>query len=308
MSMLEFRRAAALVCIAVAAAVPCSAGAAPQASPALDAATRSQVIAAVAQAMSRSYVFPQLGKQVRAALLDPARTQALAGTADPVQFAEQLTGVLQAITHDKHLRVAYSVKPQPEQPEQPDNAEPTQAETADERLREQQLNFGIERVERLPGNIGVIEVREFVAPERAGSTIAAALALVAHTDALIVDLRRNPGGDPATVALMSSYLFDQRTHLSDFYEREGERHEQSWTQDWVPGPRFGGKKPVYVLTSALSASGAEEFSYNLRNLRRATLVGKNMRKCGCRRCQSPRLAAPAVVSPTRVARRRLRRL
>lgn len=263
--MPDFRRAAALACIAM---VTAAAGAAP---PALNTATRDQLLAAAGQVMSSTYVFPQMGEQVQAALRDPLRTQALASTADPVRFAEQLTGLLQALTQDRHLRVAYSAEPQAGQP---GNDAPSAEQAARERLREQQLNFGIERVERLPGNIGLIEVREFIAPERAGNTIAAALALVAHTDTLIVDLRRNPGGDPATVALMSSYLFDQRTHLSTFHEREGDRTEQSWTQDWVPGPRFGGKKPVYVLVSAGSASGAEEFSYNLKNLRRATLVGE----------------------------------
>ena len=100
------------------------------------------------------------------------------------------------------------------------------------------------------------------------------MTLVAHTDALIVDLRRNGGGDPATVAFMSSYLFDERTHLNSLYQREGDRTDQYWTQDWVPGKRFGQAKPVYVLTARRTFSGAEEFSYNLKNLKRATIVGE----------------------------------
>jgi C-terminal processing protease CtpA/Prc len=116
----------------------------------------------------------------------------------------------------------------------------------------------------LPGNIGLIELRGFASAEWAGEAIAAAMTLVAHTDALVFDLRRNGGGDPATVALVSSYLFGERTHLNDLHWREGNRVEQFWTQDWVPGARFGGSKPVYVLTSSRTFSGAEEFSYNLK--------------------------------------------
>jgi len=42
----------------------------------------------------------------------------------------------------------------------------------------------------------------------------------------------------------------------------------------VPGPRFGGKKPIYVLTSSRTFSGAEEFAYDLQSLKRATIVGE----------------------------------
>ena len=111
----------------------------------------------------------------------------------------------------------------------------------------------------------------------AGEAIAAAMTLIAHTRALIVDLRHNVGGDPATVALACSYLFDQRTHLNSIYQREGDRTDQYWSLDWVPGRRFGQHKPVYVLTSSRTFSAAEEFAYNLQSHRRATLVGRATR-------------------------------
>jgi C-terminal processing protease CtpA/Prc len=41
----------------------------------------------------------------------------------------------------------------------------------------------------------------------------------------------------------------------------------------VPGRRYTGKE-VYVLTSKRTFSGAEEFTYNLKNLKRATIVGE----------------------------------
>jgi C-terminal processing protease CtpA/Prc len=98
---------------------------------------------------------------------------------------------------------------------------------------------------------------------------------LANTDALIVDLRRNGGGDPAMVALISSYLFAGETvHLNDLYWREGDSTRQWWTLPYVPGRRFGDKKPVYVLTAKRTFSAAEEFTYNLKNLKRATIVGE----------------------------------
>src|SRR3989449_4729019 len=40
------------------------------------------------------------------------------------------------------------------------------------------------------------------------------------------------------------------------------------------GARFGGAKPVYVLTSAHTLSAGEEFAYDLEVLKRATIVGE----------------------------------
>jgi Peptidase family S41/N-terminal domain of Peptidase_S41 in eukaryotic IRBP len=241
-----------------------------QTAPPLDAATRQSVIDNVITAMNDRYVFPDVAKQVEAALREPARRASL-DTADPKAFAERLTEALQSVTRDKHLRVRHSDTPVPDAG--PDRR-PAAEDIARFRAEAKRGNYGVERVERLPGNIGVIELRGFASLEWAGEAITAAMTLVAHTDALIVDLRRNGGGDPATVAWMTSYLFDERTHLNDLYFRPDNRTTQFWTQSWVPGPRFGGSKPVMVLTSNRTFSGAEEFSYNLKNLKRATIVGE----------------------------------
>jgi retinol-binding protein 3 len=91
---------------------------------------------------------------------------------------------------------------------------------------------------------------------------------------MIIDLRENGGGTPKMVALITSYLFDRRTHLNDLWTRSTNTTAEFWTQDTVAGRRFGGEKPVYVLTSARTFSGAEEFTYNLKTLKRATIVGE----------------------------------
>jgi retinol-binding protein 3 len=236
----------------------------------IDVAARRQVIDNTVRAMQERYVFPEMAAKVEAALRDPTQARALEAIDDPQLFASRLTEALQAVTHDKHLRVMHSATPVPE----PRDDRPAEEDVARHRAEEQRRNFGIERVERLPGNIGYIDLRGFAGAEWAGESIAAAMTLVAGSEALIVDLRQNGGGDPATVALMTSYLLDERTHLNDLYYRPGNRTTQYWSLDWVPGKRFGGSKPVYVLTSGQTFSGAEEFSYNLKNLKRATIIGE----------------------------------
>jgi C-terminal processing protease CtpA/Prc len=86
-------------------------------------------------------------------------------------------------------------------------------------------------------------------------------------------LRENGGGDPKMIALVSTYLFSQRIHLNDLWTRKGDTTDQYWTLPYVPGKRLDGK-PAFVLTSSHTFSGAEEFSYNLKNLKPATIVGE----------------------------------
>jgi hypothetical protein len=235
----------------------------------VDAATRKAVIEQVAAAMNERYVFPDVARQVAAAFKDPARLAALQHD-DAQAFAKAMTELLQNQTKDKHLRVMYSPTPVPE----PRGDRPAAADIERFKADTQRSNFGVERVERLPGNIGYLELRSFTSAEWAGPALAAAMTLLGHTDALIIDLRRNGGGDPATVALLSSYLLDERTHLNSLYFRPSNATSQFWSHDWVPGTRFGGTKPVYVLTSRRTFSGAEEFSYNLKALKRAQTVGE----------------------------------
>ncbi len=235
----------------------------------IDATTRRQVVDEVVRQLQARYVFPEVARQVATALQGPARRWDV--DSDGPGFARALTDELQALTRDKHLRVSHSEAPVPDP--RPDQG---LAEAEIERYKRSAVasNFGVERVERLPGNIGYLELRSFTSAEWAGDAIAAAMSLLSRTEALIVDLRRNGGGDPATVALLSSYLFERKTHLNDLYFRPSDRTTQFWTHDWVPGTRFGGSKPVYVLTSKRTFSGAEEFSYNLKTHKRATLIGE----------------------------------
>ena len=237
----------------------------------IDAAMRKQTVEGAIRQMNERYVFPEVAKKTEAALTRNLQNNAYEGLDDASKFATKLTEDLQALTSDKHIRVRYSENAVPETPQ----STPSEEQLAQFRRQVAIANYGIEKVERLPLNVGYIDLRNFAPADLAAESIAAAMTLIANTDALIVDLRKNGGGDPATVAFMTSYLFDERTHLNSLFWREGNRTSQFWTQDWVPGKRFGQKKPVYVLTARRTFSGAEEFSYNLKNLKRALLVGEN---------------------------------
>lgn len=233
--------------------------------------TRTAVIEGALKKLNESYVFPEVAKKMEAAV----RARLAAGDYDSISsakaLAKTLTGHLQEVSRNKHLRVAYSYDPLPLKKKR---AGPSPEERAKMRALAGRRNFGFEKAERLAGNVGCLDLRGFLDPEAAGDTAVAAMNFLAHTDALIIDLRQNGGGSPAMVALLSSYLFDRPTHLNDLYFRPGDTTHQWWTLPYVPGKRYGGDKDVYVLTSRRTFSAAEEFTYNLKNLKRATVVGE----------------------------------
>ena len=238
---------------------------------AIDAATRTQVIDGILKRLNDSYVFPDVAKKMEQSIRERVDKKEYDQITSSKEFATKLTNDLQAVSHDKHLRVRYSHDAIPERGER---REPT-AEVREQRKRDLTwMNHGFGKVERLPGHIGYLEFFNFADEELGADTVAAAMNFINGTDALIIDMRRNGGGNPAMVALVCSYLFGtEPVHLNDLYWREGNRTQEFWTRKEVAGKRYL-NKDVYVLTSKRTFSGAEEFTYNLKNLKRATIIGE----------------------------------
>ena len=237
----------------------------------IDAATRTQVVDTILKRLNESYVFPDIAKKMEASIRERVAKKEYDQITSAKQFATTLTNDLQAISHDKHLRVRYSYEAVPERG-------PRQEPTAEEREQRKRdltwMNHGFSKVERLRGNIGYLEFLNFMDEELGADTVAAAMNFVNGTDALIIDMRNNGGGNPAMVALVCSYLFGpEPVHLNDLYWREGNRTDEFWTRKELSGKRYL-NKDVYVLTSKRTFSGAEEFTYNLKNLKRATIIGE----------------------------------
>jgi len=237
----------------------------------IDAKTRGEVIEGAIKHLNDSYVFPDIAKQMEKALRDRAEKKEYDGVTSARSFAELLTNHLREVSRDKHLRVVF--RPEVIPVRNPD-AVPSPEDVQRFRDSMRAANWGFEKVERLEGNIGYLDLRGFYDADSGGDTVAAAMNFLSGTDALIIDLRNNGGGSPAMVALISSYLFEgEPVHLNDIYWRPDNSTHQWWTLPYVPGKRYG-KKDVYVLTSNRTFSAAEEFTYNLKNLKRATIVGE----------------------------------
>lgn len=238
----------------------------------IDSTTQAQVIQNLIQNLRAYYIFPDVAERICSQLQVHFENGVYDEITEGEFLAYALTEHLRTVNHDKHLWVRWHPEPLPMH-------EGSMLQNP-ERLQEWQQramleNYGVHKVERLPGNVGYIDLRYFYRTSLgSGDTVIAAMNFVANMHALIFDLRKCRGGSPGTVALFSSYLFgDEPVHLNSLYWREGDVTQQYWTLPYVPGKRFS-DKPVYILISQDTFSAGEEFVFNLKTRQRAILVGE----------------------------------
>jgi hypothetical protein len=241
-----------------------------------DAVTKTeqqQVIDSICLLLNKNYIFPEVAKKMGDLILSNFKSGSYSAITDPILFSEKLTTDLLSISKDKHIHVNFNpafIKELRETNKNPDNEEIPAS------LLEQwkTSNYGFKEVKILEGNIGYLDLRSFKNPSFGGETAVAAMNFLSNTNALIIDLRKNGGGSPAMIQLITSYLYDSEpVHLNNFYYRPTDSNTQTWTLPYVSGKRMP-NVDVYVLTSKSTFSAAEEFTYNLKNLHRATIIGE----------------------------------
>jgi hypothetical protein len=230
------------------------------------------VVNAAADVLARQYVFPDVARRMGDLIRRNLKAGKYAQLDDPQAFAGRLSEDLRSISHDRHLGVRFAPQRILEM-KTADEAKKKAAEEFQRKLNRME-NHGFKEVKLLDGNVGYLKFNHFSADPDSFPVAVGAMAFLANCDALIIDLRENGGGSPEMIQLLSSYFFDgEPRHLNSFYYRLDEKTEQYWTQVYVPGVR----RPdvdLYVLTSSYTFSGAEEFTYNLKNMKRATIVGE----------------------------------
>ncbi|HEY2356642.1 MAG TPA: S41 family peptidase [Phenylobacterium sp.] len=248
---------AVVVGLAILAATQAAAGA-----PVTEDAKR-EVVSKAATALADGYVYPDLGRKAGAAIQKRLDDGGYAGIADTGAFALRLTEDLQAVTHDKHMRV---MDPQGQPPPGMPVGPPPRSRA------------GFIRVARLQGNVGYIELGGFPTPGMFKDAADAAMLAVAGTDALIIDMRGNGGGSPDAVSYLCSFFFDpaKPTHLNDLIWRErGTETFRTETFSTVAVPTHYLGKPVVLITGPRTFSGGEEFTNDLKVQKRAVVVGES---------------------------------
>jgi len=234
-------------------------------------AFRDSAVQDVLRTLTENYVFPETAERAKTYVLQQKASGAYNRMQTGDDIARQLTADIRHITHDLHINVGYSPEIVPEL-HVGSVPPPEEMERVKEMLKRE--NYGVKEKRILPGNIGYLNFKFFGILEFCADSLISAMQFISGTDALIIDLRENGGSmDPSTIPFLSGYFFGTPTHLNDFYNRYTNDTTQSWSYGWVPGKRYF-SNPVYILTSRATFSGAEEFAYDFKNLKRATLIGE----------------------------------
>ncbi|HZF65711.1 MAG TPA: S41 family peptidase [Chitinophagaceae bacterium] len=238
----------------------------------IDATEQKMVIDSVSKLLNDNYIFPDVAQKMHRLLQENLKKGNYKSITSAPGFAEQITKDLQSVSKDKHLNVRFNPKLIQQQRT---NADKNPGEQPPPEMDNEKMNnYGFKEVKLLEGNIGYLDLRGFAHTSDAGETAVAAMNFLSNASALIIDLRNNGGGSPSMIQLLTSYFYGaEPVHLNNFYDRPGNQTSQTWTLPHVTGKR----RPdidIYVLTSSNTFSAAEEFTYNLKNLKRATIIGE----------------------------------
>lgn len=236
------------------------------------AAVKRQAIEAAAKRLSDEYIFPDKGAQAAALIRQNLAAGKYDSTTTPGDFAEQVTKDLLELTHDRHLRImGFGPPPAPPPAKEIGPSDPPRSPPPSPG------HVGLIRIDRLKGNIGYIQLDEFMPKGGFKRGADSAMALIASTDALIIDLRNNHGGDVAAVAYLDSFFFDGKTpvHIGDIIWRKAgtvDFDRQAFVTQPTPVSYLG--KPVYLIIGPDTFSGGEAFAYDMKVEKRATLIGE----------------------------------
>lgn len=229
----------------------------------VSAADRDAVIEVLASKIEAGYVVPETADLAARFLRKAKSDHSYASFTTARAFAEKITADLRSLTKDKHLALYFD----PETKSSP-AAAAVQAPTRE------RYNYGFNKVERLPGNIGHLEIRSFANLDEAKATADAWLGALADFDSIILDLRQNGGGNTPMAAYVASFFLGPKPVLfTTMHWRDENRTVNVMTSETVGGRRSA-DGDLFILIGPSTFSAAEDFSYSMQQLKRATLVGE----------------------------------
>lgn len=240
----------------------------------LDKKTREAIIQETTKIIVERYVFTEVAKSIKAQLLSKLQEGEFDNLTDIHSLAFGITEIIRDISKDGHFQLIYDPTALERIIIERDQNNEVKEGIEQKRIDlEKQANFGFQRIEILDGNIGYLDLRQFCNPDYAADVAIAAMNFLNNTDAIIIDLRKNGGGEPEMVLLLASYFFDKRIQWNTIDRPYEKLIEQFWTLPYVPGKRMS-DVDLYVLTSNRTFSAAEDFSYGMKCLKRATIIGE----------------------------------
>jgi hypothetical protein len=262
-------------------AIPSSAAALAQAAPAAAKVDGKAAVTEIRRILAQNYVLADVRPKLDAALAKGLAEGRYAVT-DPELLVERINADLAAVAHDKHLGMHYDPQEAAVISAQGPNAGADDAPpTAHDILAAQRRNHGIVEMKLLPGNIRYVEINGFGwAGAKTAEAYDTAMRFLRDGDAAIIDLRHNGGGSPEAVQYLISHFLEPNRPIVTFHMGATGVNQLS-SLATLPAGRMVGK-PLYVLTSGMSASAAEEFIGHVAGFKLGEVIGETTAGAGFR--------------------------
>ena len=251
--------------------------------PIVDAQLRQTLVENIIRELHAKYIVPDKTKELDSYLRTKLTNGGYNKIENVTEFASALTTDLRTSAKDLHLFVVYdptlerALLATPATPSVDLQELPPTAQGLAE-LRASNYNF--RKLEIMRGNVGYLELRSFVDLNYSKETAVATMSFLANTDAVIIDLRNNPGGFINLEVFLASYFYGvDPVELLSRYHREGDVTVREWTLREVPGKRLQ-YADLYILTSRETGSAGEGFSFILQQRKRATIIGEKTSGAG----------------------------
>lgn len=240
------------------------------------------VIADVRKIIATNYVLPDIRPKLDAALAKGLADGRYDDVTDPLVMAERINADMSAVAHDKHLSIQYDPPQSKQLASRPTGAGADDAPPSEEEIRAAtKFNHGILQLKVLPGNIRYMETMGFFwGGPKTAEAYDNAMRFLRDGDAVIIDMRHNGGGSPEAVQYLISHFLKPNTPLVTFHMGANKVDKLSALPS-LPAGRLVGK-PLYVLTSGMSASAAEEFIGHVAGYKLGELIGENSAGAGFR--------------------------
>ena len=144
---------------------------------AIDATTHNEIVIRLCDQLMANYIYPELAEKICIRLKEALQLGEYREYTDGKIYALALTLHMQEICQDEHLWVRWHANLLP------DTSGPLYQNTDwldNQRKLAELENYGLHKVERLPGNVGYLDIRQFHRAAWGAETAAAAMTFIAN--------------------------------------------------------------------------------------------------------------------------------